>query len=383
MNATDCLPVLHNKPTQPYYTPVPRDVSLEITGRCNLRCRHCFNESGPGHPHELPLEQIEAFLDEVQTWGVRFMRISGGEPTVHRQFREVVAACRQRGIGIGLNTNGVYPPEMLEYLKSAPIEVFFVSLDGLEANNDAIRGAGTFRRAVETCRQLKAGGQKVIVGFHVGEGNRGDVPGLIALVAELGIDLKVAPLRPVGRAVRELPQSLIQPRNFYTVIRQITRLRRDYPQIHIYTDFDLLDGPALSDCFPDPSRASCKAGRSLINVRSDGTINPCAFFDNWDEEFAAGNIYHDSATAVWQDPETFHALRVQQKSDTCQGCGFYKTRCNAGCPAITYAASGHIDALDPTCFADLIEPESFADLDDPVPPLPFAQFVTPPQGGEP
>jgi radical SAM protein with 4Fe4S-binding SPASM domain len=383
MSTTLSLPLLQNAPAEPYYTAVPRDVSIEITGRCNLRCRHCFNESGPDNSNELPLEEIEAFLDEVKSWKVRSVRISGGEPTAHRRFRDVVEACRHRGLGIGLNTNGIYAPDMLEYLKSAPIEIFFVSIDGLEANNDAIRGANTFRRAVETCRRLKAAGQKVMIGFHVGEGNRGDVPGMAALAAELGVDLKVAPLRPVGRARRELPDSLIQPRNFYAVVRQLTRLRREYPHIHIYTDFDLLDGPPSSDCAREPGRASCKAGRSLINVRSDGAINPCAFFDGQGEEFTAGNIYRESATAVWQRPETFHEFRVQRKSGACQGCGFYQGRCNGGCPAIAHAVTGHLDALDPTCFADLVEPETFVELDDPVPPLAFARFVTPPEGGAP
>jgi MoaA/NifB/PqqE/SkfB family radical SAM enzyme len=274
MTVIRSLPLLHGPPVAAYYSEVPRDVGIEITGRCNLRCRHCFNDSGPDSPHELALERIEALLDEVKSWGVREVRISGGEPTVHPHFREVVEACRRRGVGIGLNSNGIYTAEMLDYLKRALIAIFFISIDGLEANNDAIRGRGTFRRAVETCRELKTAGQKVMINFHVGEGNCGDVPGLVALAAGLRVDLKVAPLRPVGRAARELPPFLIQPRNYYTVVRELTRLRRVYPHIRIFTDFDVLDGPPSSDCARDPGRASCKAGRTLINVRSDGAIKP-------------------------------------------------------------------------------------------------------------
>ena len=359
MRETLSQSLLRNPPAEPSFTATPREVSIEITGRCNLRCRHCFNESSPAHPNELSLERLEVLLNEVQSWGVRSVRITGGEPTVHRGFREVVEACRRRGIGIGLNTNGIYGPEMLDYLKTAPIEIFFVSLEGLEANTDAIRGAGVFRHAVETCRHLKAAGQKVMISFHVGEGNLGDVPGLVALAAELGVDLKVSPLRPVGRALRELPASLIQPANFHAVIRELTRLRRVHPHIRIYTDFDVLDGPPSSDCARDPDRTSCKAGRSLLNVRSDGSINPCAFFDRLGEGFSAGNIHRESATDVWQRSTTFQAFRVHQKSDTCQGCGFYQRRCNGGCPAVSFAVTGHLDTLDPTCFAHLVQPEVF------------------------
>ncbi len=373
------LPILQNPTVQPAFTSVPQQVSIEITGRCNLRCHHCFNESSPSSPHELPLAHIERFLDDVQTWGVRIIRITGGEPTVHRQFAEILEACRRRAIGLGLNTNGIYTEDLLRYLVTAPDDMFFISIDGMEANNDAIRGHGTFKRAVDSCRVLKTAGRNVMIGFHVGEGNRSDVPELLALAAELGVDVKIAPLRPVGRAVRELPHFLIQPRSFYEVVQQITRLRRAYTDIRIYTDFDLLDGPPASDCSRDPNRASCAAGRSLLNVRSDGAINPCAFFDAAGPSFVAGNITRDSATAVWQDPTSFQAFRVQEKSETCHRCDHYERRCQGGCPAISYGVSGYLDTLDPTCFADLIQPETFDALARSIPPLPFAQLVAPPE----
>ena len=57
-------------------------------------------------------------------------------------------------------------------------------------------------------------------------------------------------------------------------------------------------------------------------LRSDGVINPCAFFDEMGDEFCAGNICQETVTDVWQRPSTFHAFRVQQKSGECQSCGF-------------------------------------------------------------
>jgi radical SAM protein with 4Fe4S-binding SPASM domain len=230
--------------------------------------------------------------------------------------------------------------------------------------------------------RLKEAGQKVMIGCHVGDGNAADIPGLVALAAELGVDLKVAPLRPVGRAVRELPPFLIQPRNFYAVVRQLTQLRRKYPQVHIYTDLDILEGPGTSECRRDPARAPCRAGRSMIHIHYDGGIYPCGFFIELGDHFRAGSIYEETATAVWQRPTTFEEFRVQQKSDTCRGCGHYQSRCSGGCPAIAYSTTGHLDALDPTCFADLVEPETWGELRDRVPPLAFAEFVEPPQGGD-
>jgi len=345
---------LRQSVSEPFFTASPQVVGVEITGRCQLRCRHCFNRSGPDNQHELPLDVIERLLDEMLTWGVYHLRLSGGEPTFHRQFREVVKACREREIKIAMNSHGVYSAEMLIYLQTAPIELFFISIDGLEANNDAIRGAGAFRRALHSCRRLRAADQKVIIATHIGAGNCRDVNGLIALAAETGVGIKFSPMRPVGRAIEELPHTLIQPADYLEVVREVTRLREVYPHIQILTDFDILNGASSGDCGRDPNSASCKAGRTMVNINYDGGIYPCAFFITPDGEFSAGNLYHDMVTEVWRRSPVFEPFRIHQKSNTCQNCGHYQRQCAGGCPAIAHFTTGYLDAHDPTCFADLV-----------------------------
>lgn len=351
------LTVLQNPPVAPFYSDVPRDVSVSITGRCQLRCHHCFNRSGPDNPHELPLEVIERFLDEVVGWGVRFLRLSGGEPTYHRQFREVVEACRRRQIRIAMNSHGVYSTAMLAYLQTAPIDLFLISVDGMETNNDAIRGHGMFRRAIHSCRKLHGAGQKVMIACHIGAGNWVDIGALAALADEISVDMKFSPIRPIGRASEDLPNALIRPQDYLHVVQEVTQLRHRYPNIRILTDFDILDGPPDNDCQQDPKAASCKAGRTMVHINYDGAIIPCAFFSTPEGEFSAGNIYQESVTHVWQESHVFQPFRVHQKSITCQSCGHYQRRCVGGCPAIAHFTTGSLDAHDPTCFANLIEPQ--------------------------
>lgn len=349
------LTILQQPVVAPFYSATPKDVSLSITGRCQLRCHHCFNRSGPDNSHELPLATIERFLDEVVSWGVHFLRLSGGEPTYHRQFRDVIEACRQRQIRIAMNSHGVYPGAMLTYLLSVPIELFLISVDGMEINNDAIRGRGTFKRAIHSCQQLRSAGQRVMIACHIGTNNRGDIGELTALANEIGVDIKFSPIRPIGRAREELPNALIRPEDYLRVVQEAAQLRHLYPNIRINTDFDILNGPPDSDCRPDPKSASCKAGRTMIHINYDGTIIPCAFFATPEGEFSAGNIYQESVTHVWQEAPTFQPFRVHQKSRTCQRCGYYQKQCAGGCPAIAHFTTGSLDAHDPTCFIDLIE----------------------------
>ncbi len=81
---------------------------IEITTRCNLSCRICFADAGPGY--DLSLEQVESMLDRlVETEDdPEIIQISGGEPTIHPQIFAIIEAVVKRGIkNVLLNTNGL------------------------------------------------------------------------------------------------------------------------------------------------------------------------------------------------------------------------------------------------------------------------------------
>ena len=83
---------------------------LEITDHCNLRCPTCYASSGPERTTHRSMEQIEAMLDRIVKNEIEpdVLQVSGGEPTLHPQFFEVLDACRKRPIRhLMLNTNGI------------------------------------------------------------------------------------------------------------------------------------------------------------------------------------------------------------------------------------------------------------------------------------
>lgn len=85
-------------------------VLLEITDHCNLRCPTCYAESGPERVTHRDLATIERMLDRIVANEVEpdIVQLSGGEPTLHPQFWEVMDACRSRPIRHRmLNTNGI------------------------------------------------------------------------------------------------------------------------------------------------------------------------------------------------------------------------------------------------------------------------------------
>ena len=93
---------------------------IEVTDACNLRCPVCYAESGPHRPDFRPLELIERMMDAlVRSEGTAdVVQISGGEPTLHPQFFEILEAARARPIKhLMVNTNGLRIAEDREFVR--------------------------------------------------------------------------------------------------------------------------------------------------------------------------------------------------------------------------------------------------------------------------
>jgi radical SAM protein with 4Fe4S-binding SPASM domain len=340
--------------TDSYFTPVP-SVGVEITNRCNLSCRHCFNYSGEGSVQELFLTDLLNLFDQVRDTGSTYIRISGGEPTLHPDFPAIVAGANRRELRLSINTHGQYTTRMREQIADLEIDLFIVSLDGLQGINDFIRGDGVFDRAVDTAAWLRSLGRSVTLGVHLSRSSVDDVEGLVALAAELSIDIKFAPLRPIGRAREYLRGEVLTPADFYKAVQTITRLRANYPGIRISTDFDILR-PVESSGPPAPARASCPAGRSMLNVNYDGYLYPCAFFVTPQREFAAGHLHEAPLLRLWRESPVFLPFRTLKKGVRCRSCFAYGQTCVGGCVAVSYFTTGRLDAHDPTCFVEYVSP---------------------------
>lgn len=113
---------------------------LEITDQCNLTCPTCYAASSPDRGPHRSLEQICRMLDAVvaNEKTPDIVQISGGEPTLHPQFFDILDAAKKRPIRhLMVNTNGVRianDPEFVERLKAyAPGFEIYLQFDSLKA----------------------------------------------------------------------------------------------------------------------------------------------------------------------------------------------------------------------------------------------------------
>ena len=149
------------------------------------------------------------------------------------------------------------------------------------------------------------------------------------------------------------PTTILSPADFYRAVQIITRLRPAYPAIRITTDFDILQLETMSEPVL-PTRASCPAGRTMLNVGYDGYVYPCAFLITPEREFAAGHISQAPLEVLWRESPAFAPFRTIEKDSRCQGCRAYGRSCVGGCLAMSYFAAGRLDAHDPMCFVHCI-----------------------------
>lgn len=139
------------------------DLWFQVAGTlCNLACTHCFISCSPQNRAFgfLDLETIRKALDESVALGVKEYYFTGGEPFLHREMTSILEMTLQCGPATVLTNGTVLQADWLRRLRAAedasPYSLEFrVSMDGsTAAENDAIRGAGTFERILHGIRLL-------------------------------------------------------------------------------------------------------------------------------------------------------------------------------------------------------------------------------------
>src|SRR5581483_9505804 len=128
----------------------PICLTWELTYACNLACVHCLSSSGRRDPRELSTAECMAVIDELERMQVFYVNIGGGEPTVRRDFWELVDYAVAHHVGVKFSTNGSrITPEIAHRLAGTDYVDVQVSVDGATPEvNDAIRGPGSYNTAI-------------------------------------------------------------------------------------------------------------------------------------------------------------------------------------------------------------------------------------------
>ena len=202
---------------------------LEITDACNLTCPMCYAASAPGRKH-LTLDECRRAIDRlVEVEGrAEVLQLSGGEPTIHPQFLDVLDyACAQPIDIVMINTNGIRFARDAKFLEQVAdyrhrVEVY-LQLDGLDDEVHLnLRGESLLETKLQAIDSLGEADLRVILVCTLQGGVNEDQ---IGPLVDFGIErpwitgVSFQPACYVGRYV--LPEELEQRITFPDVIRGV------------------------------------------------------------------------------------------------------------------------------------------------------------------
>lgn len=134
-------------------------VTFDITNKCNLRCKHCYNRNKYFFKDKyvtLNEEEIKSIISKLKTEGCEYINFLGGEPLIRNDFINIVNYCKLKGIKTLFTTNGILlSQEKYKELIEAGIESIDISLEGTEKENDFIRGKGTYKKVINNIIAIK------------------------------------------------------------------------------------------------------------------------------------------------------------------------------------------------------------------------------------
>jgi len=325
------------------------NVTIDVTSRCNLRCKHCrVNEI----EYDMTLDEIEQVFKKLNNFKPRGVFISGGEPLIRDDIAEIVKKSKKLAPVTVLNTNSLLLTEKkLKELIDAGLNYIQVSLDGIEELHDYIRGNGTYRETISKMKMInKYSGQ---INLHIS-----------SVVSLKNIDF----MEEFARQILEVEKINVQILGFKrfipnNVLRDSASLGKDGLK-KLYQNLELLqkkyegktiiasDMP-MKNVFNEKKAhkimekynldcVGCSAGVNGISIRNDGTVTPCTLL-----YISCGNILKQNLDKIMQNADMIK-IKERELKGRCGKCK-YKQICG-GCRAAAYQISGDFLEEDSECF---------------------------------
>ncbi len=311
----------------------------EVTLKCDLACRHCGSRAGHARSDELSTAECLDLVTQMAELGVKEVTLIGGEAYLRDDWLEIARKIASLGLSATMTTGGRgLTAERARAARDAGIESVSVSIDGLEATHDRLRGVrGSYTSAVNAMRHLREAGVAVSTNTQINRLSMPELPELLELIAEAGahswqIQLTV----PMGRAADE-PDVLLQPDDLLELFPLLASLSRRASALGVrlwpgnnvgyFGPYEAL----LRGGMPRGHMASCGAGCSTLGIEADGSIKGCPSLPT--EAWTGGNIRDASLRDIWERSAPLRYIRDRTVEDLwgyCRTC-YYADTCRSGC----------------------------------------------------
>lgn len=344
-------------------------VIWNLIRRCNLTCQHCYSISADkDFPGELNTDEVFTVMDDLKAFHVPVLILSGGEPLLRPDIFDISRRAKTMGFYVGLSSNGTLITEdNIAAIADIGFDYVGVSLDGIEATHDKFRRKqGAFKESLHGIKLCRDAGIKVGVRFTLTQDNAHDLPKLLQLAEDEGIDkFYLSHLNYAGRgninrkhdAVMETTRNAMdllfdtcwndiqqgRHREFVTGnndadgVYLLLWVRKNHPHLEAHIRAKLAQWGGNS------------SGVNVANIDNVGVVHPDTFW--WHHPL--GNVKDRPFSEIWQD--TFDPLMAGLKASPrrikgrCGDCQYFDI-CGGNTRVRAQQLTGDPWQEDPACY---------------------------------
>lgn len=330
-------------------------IQWHLTHKCNLRCKHCYQEE---YEKDLDFKELIYIFSQIKTFFNKnnykgHINFTGGEPLLCEHLWGLTSFCDNNGITYGILTNGtMINDRIIRNLKSCKNLSFIqISLDGSREIHDSIRGKGSFDKAVSGLKELKRAGIETMVSFTASNTNFGELKAVIRLCQKIGVDrFWTDRLVPMGNNSLDIMTNTMF-KHYISILRKeikrnelLRRLKLSKTYIHNNRAMQFM---CNCDRYRNDRRDSmykCSAGKRLLAILADGKLLPCRRLP-----IELGNLTNESLSEIIENSVVLS--KIINDIDTCEDCNncIFKDKCNSGAKCLTFAVKGEISGKDINC----------------------------------
>lgn len=313
---------------------------IEITNRCNLNCRFCYNSSGHSKAHkQMDIHTITQLIYKLSIIGVKSIALSGGEPLMHTAWEDILKLVSGYPlIHFAVISNGtIFNKKLTELCKNIPNLHMQISLDGADEQSNAfIRGAGNFTKTVETIKAFSGSLNKPVIKMVISRLNKKEIRNFVELIISLGAIPEFAFVSKQGNAIEDWTDIALEDEEKMSILKEIILLRDEYG-FKVQLPLCVTGCPLGDESLP-----------VNILIKTNGSIQPCQTL--YDEKFCIGNIDDFSLDTIFKNFTFIKELAIQRSNTSynCPRC-MNRSTCNKGCMAEAFNNYGDCLANDGNC----------------------------------
>ena len=324
---------------------IPFSGTFELTPVCNMDCKMCYVRLSRQEQEKIaPLVCAERWLklaQEAKDAGMLYLLLTGGEPFLHPQIRQIMEGLHQMGLLISVNTNGTMIGEdTVAWLKNCPPVRLNISLYGAsdETYGRLCGNPVGFTQTLGAIRLLKEAGISVKLNCSLTPHNAKDLPQMVEFAKQNGLILQVAtymfpPVRKDGTMTGRNDRFTPADAAYYMAYADYLTLGKERFLAQEGQLPEILEPEG--NCQGDGVR--CRAGRCSFWITWQGKMMPCGMFP----EGNAPNVFEMPFLNAWQAvKESVCNIHLPAR---CAACNV-KDTCRA-CAAMVVTESGCFDKV--------------------------------------